>query len=247
MPIPLLAPDDFDFPDPRPALAENNGLVCASTDLHPRRLLAAYPQGIFPWFFEDGYFYWFAVAPRAVLLPENLHIGRSLRKVLRNRAYSVTADSAFRDVIAACSSVPRPGQDGSWIEAPFCRAYTVLHKIGHAHSFECRYPDENGQMVLAGGFYGVQIGSVFFGESMFAHQNDASKIAFACAIPYLADRSIRLIDCQQDTGHLARFGSHTMPFDDFQAALNRLTVLPLSKPIMHGTVVAENGIGGMDD
>ncbi|EGY53612.1 leucyl/phenylalanyl-tRNA--protein transferase [Neisseria shayeganii] len=233
---PLLPPECFEFPDPGPAIAHNDGLVAVSADLQPDRLLAAYRQGIFPWFAEQGYFFWFVVAPRTVLLPPHLHIGRSLAKTLRHKAYRVTVNHDFEAVIAACAAVPRPGQDGTWIAPEFQAAYTALHHLGHAHSFECWYPDRQGGWQLAGGFYGVQIGRVFYGESMFAAAADASKIAFACAVPFLAGCGIELIDCQQDTRHLARFGSEPMDFSAFQAALRRLNALPLEAVILPGTV-----------
>lgn len=236
MDIPFLPPDDLTFPDPRPALAcsKRNGWVCVSADLHPERILAAYRCGIFPWHSDRDYFYWFATAPRAVLYPAELHLSRSLTKTLRNRAYRVSVNQDFAAVMGACAAAPRVGQDGTWIAPAFQRAYGALHQQGFAHSFECWLPDGKGGEILAGGLYGVQIGAVFFGESMFAKLPDASKIAFACAVPYLADCGVRLIDCQQDTGHLARFGSRTLPFDDFQQALAEYTVLPCT--IGRGTV-----------
>ncbi|EGZ51300.1 leucyl/phenylalanyl-tRNA--protein transferase [Neisseria wadsworthii] len=240
MEIPFLPPGDHRFPDPRPALAENEGLVCVSTDLAVPRLLAAYPLGIFPWFEENGVFFWFAIAPRAVLFPKKIHIGRSLSKTLRNKSYAVTVNRNFPEVIATCSRIERPGQESSWIGPAFRQAYTELHKAGHAHSFECWYPDDEGILNLAGGFYGVQIGRAFFGESMFAAQPDASKIAFACAVPYLAECGIELIDCQQDTHHLARFGSEQMEFNDFQAATLRLSLSDLQQPINQGVLREQN-------
>lgn len=235
MPL-LLDQHDYRFPDPRPGIERLNGLVAFSTDLAVPRLLSAYRAGIFPWFAENGMYWWFATAPRTVLLPERLHIGRSLAKTLRHKPYRVTANRDFAAVIAACAAAPRPGQQGSWIDQGFQTAYTALHRAGHAHSFECWYPSAEG-VVLAGGLYGVQIGRVFYGESMFAAAPDASKIAFACAVPYLADLGVALIDCQQDTGHLARFGSQQMPFDDFQTALHTLNDQPLSGRI--GGVVCD--------
>ena len=229
--IPLLPEGCLQFPDPHQAIAEHDGLVAVSRDLTAQRLLAAYQQGIFPWFEEDGLFFWFATAPRTVLQPRRLHIGRSLAKTMRNRHYAVTVNQNFHAVISACAATPRPHQGGSWIAPAFQVAYNELHRIGRAHSFECWYPDEGGHLLLAGGLYGVQIGRVFFGESMFAWQNDASKIAFAHAVPFLQRCGIALIDCQQDTPHLARFGSELMAFDDFQAELNRLTVQTLAEPI----------------
>ena len=143
-------------------------------------------------------------------------------------------------MIAACAAAPRPGQDGTWIEPEFQAAYTALHRLGHAHSFECWLPNDAGQWQLAGGLYGVQIGSVFYGESMFAHRADASKIAFARAVPFLADCGIRLIDCQQDTAHLARFGSQLLPFEMFRERLRAWNNVALRRGIGY-EVVAENG------
>lgn len=239
MQIPYLPPNDYRFPNAARLAAEYDGLVGVSGDLDAGRLLSAYRQGIFPWFSENGLYYWFTTDPRTVLLPEKLHIGRSLAKTLRNKSYRVTVNTCFSDVIAACSAVPRPGQDGTWITPDFQTAYGRLHRLGHAHSFECRLPDEAGEWRLAGGFYGVQIGRVFYGESMFARMPDASKIAFACAVPFLARCGVGLIDCQQDTHHLQRFGSETVGLSAFQTALGRLNGLPLLQPI-EGGVVAEN-------
>ncbi|QEY25010.1 leucyl/phenylalanyl-tRNA--protein transferase [Neisseria animalis] len=231
MNIPLLPPDDYRFPDPAYALAECDGLVGVSTDMDIGRLLSAYRNGIFPWHSERGYIYWFATAPRTVLLPHKLHIGKSLAKTLRNKPYRVSVNLAFSEVIAACAATERPNQQGSWIAPEFQAAYTALHRAGHAHSFECWYPDADGILQLAGGLYGVQIGRVFYGESMFARHADASKTAFSLAVPHLAQCGIELIDCQQDTDHLRRFGSENMAFDDFQTALHRLNRLPLIQNI----------------
>ncbi len=239
MNIPFLPPGDYRFPHPAYALEHCDGLVGISADLDSGRLLAAYRAGIFPWFSEGRFFYWFATAPRAVILPERLHIGRSLAKTLRNKPYRITANQNFAAVIAACAAAPREGQDGTWIAPGFQTAYTHLHQSGHAHSFECWYPDGQGGEYLAGGFYGVQIGRVFYGESMFAAAPDASKTAFACAVPYLAQCGIALIDCQQDTPHMRRFGSQLMPFAGFQTALSRENALPLKQAVGRGTI-AEN-------
>lgn len=231
MDIPFFAPRDYRFPDPKPALEHHEGLVGVSADLDRERLLAAYRSGIFPWFSEGGLFYWFCTAPRTVLFPEKIHIGRSLAKTLRNKPYAVSANRHFPAVIAACAAAPREGQAGTWITREMQKAYIRLHEAGHAHSFECWYPDAQGGLQLAGGLYGVQIGRVFYGESMFARQSDASKIAFACAVPYLAECGIELIDCQMHTAHLARFGSERMPFEDFQTALCSLSVQALPQPV----------------
>ena len=146
MKIPFLAPRDYRFPDPSYALAECDGLVGVSGDLDTGRLLSAYGQGIFPWFSRDGWFFWYAVAPRAVIVPGSLHIGRSLAKTLRHKPYRVTVNRCFEKVIVHCANVPRPEQDGTWIEPAFQTAYLKLHHQGHAHSFECWLPDEQGEM-----------------------------------------------------------------------------------------------------
>lgn len=237
--IPLLPSGCLQFPNPRPAITACNGLVAVSRDLSAERLLSAYKQGIFPWLEENGLFFWFATAPRTILYTHRLHVGRSLSKVLRHKSFSVTVNRNFPAVIAACAAMPRPGQNGSWITPAFQVAYTELHRLGHAHSFESWFPDENGRLALAGGLYGVQIGRVFFGESMFARQTDASKIAFACAVPFLRRCGIELIDCQQDTPHLARFGSEQISFDDFQAALSVLTGQVLPHPVSRQILVRQ--------
>ena len=238
-PIPFISAARPVFPEYSPAHDKHDGLVCVSDALTPEMLLAAYRKGVFPWFSEHGLFYWFAQHSRAVLLPERLHIGRSLAKTLRRKSYRVSVNACFAEVIAACAQIPRAEQGGTWITSDFQAAYTALHRMGHAHSFECWLPDAAGQWQLAGGFYGVQIGSVFYGESMFARRADASKIAFACAVPFLARCGVGLIDCQQDTHHLQRFGSETVGLSAFQTALERLNGLPLLQPIENG-VVAEN-------
>lgn len=222
MNIPILPPGIYDFPNPAKMLSlpgNVDGLVAVSLDLAPERLLAAYPKGIFPWFGEKGVFYWFCTAPRFVLRPEDLHIGRSLRKTLRHKPYQVWVNRDFSAVMRACAEAKRPEQDGTWIAPDFQVAYGDLHQRGAAHSFECYYPDDTGAWQLAGGLYGVQIGQVFFGESMFANQADASKIAFAYAVGYLAACGVRLIDCQQESHHLARFGASLCSLADFQVAL----------------------------
>lgn len=232
--IPLISPDQ-PFPNPRPALRHNDGLVCVTEELTPKQLLAAYPQGIFPWHCDEDYVYWFSVAPRAVLLPAALHLSRSLKKSMQNKVYRVAVNQNFAQVIAECAAKPRPEQHGTWIAPEFQAAYTALHQLGHAHSFE--FYNQNNE--LAGGLYGVQIGSVFFGESMFAHEADASKIAFAHAVPFLAQCGVEMIDCQQDSEHLRRFGSQLLHFDHFQAALHVLTERPLAQN-MGSQIIVDN-------
>ncbi|KLT72128.1 leucyl/phenylalanyl-tRNA--protein transferase [Neisseria arctica] len=241
MDIPVLDPGIPFFPDAAEAVARREGLVAVGGSLRPEWLLTAYPQGIFPWFSEGEPICWWALAPRTVLYPDKLHIGRSLAKTLRNKPYAVTVNRAFAEVVAACAAASRPGQNGTWITRRMRQAYEELHRIGHAHSFECWYPDGEGCLKLAGGLYGVQIGSVFFGESMFAAVSDASKIAFARAVPYLAQCGVKMIDCQMDTEHLARFGSENVGFEYFQTALQQLTVQPLQRPLLTETIFSNIG------
>ena len=198
---------------PPPELAED-GLLAVGGDLRPERLLTAYAQGIFPWY-EDGLpILWHSPDPRMVLRAEDLHIPHSLAKTMRRRAYQITLDSAFRDVVEACASMDRPGQEGTWITAEMMTAYQVLHRLGFAHSVEAWRGDE-----LVGGLYGVSLGSAFFGESMFSRADDASKVAFVTFVQDLARRGIGLIDCQVHTDHLARFGAEEWPRERFLEAL----------------------------
>ncbi|ULJ64462.1 leucyl/phenylalanyl-tRNA--protein transferase [Wielerella bovis] len=231
MTIPFIHAHAPIFPEYNPETNQYDGLVCLTDTLTPELVLAAYPKGLFPWFCENGIFYWFSLHPRAIVQPEKIHISRSLRKKLRHQKYKVTVNHNFPAVIAACADTPRAGQSGTWIAPEFQAAYTALHRLGHAHSFECWLPDNTGVWRLAGGFYGVQIGRVFYGESMFAWRDNASKIAFACAMPYLADCGIALLDCQQDSEHMQRFGSQTIPFADFRARLGSLNPQHLQRKI----------------
>lgn len=222
------------------ALSEQyHGLICLTNSLSPDYILSAYQHGVFPWHEDDnGYVYWYTQNPRAVLLPEQLHIRRSLQKILRNQSYRVTVNHVFNEVIAACASIKRIGQNASWISQTFQQTYTQLHKQGQAHSFECWLP-ENDHWILAGGLYGVQIGCVFYGESMFAQRNNASKIAFACAVPFLQRCGIRLIDCQQNTQHLSTFGSQTIPLAEFKRQLAQLNAI-VPKQIIAPQIIQEN-------
>ena len=149
-PIPFISAARPVFPEYSPAHDKHDGLVCVSDALTPEMLLAAYRKGVFPWFSEHGLFYWFAQHPRAVLLPERLHIGRSLAKTLRRKSYRVSVNACFAEVIAACAQIPRAEQGGTWITPDFQAAYTALHCLGHAHSFECWLPDAAGRWHLAG-------------------------------------------------------------------------------------------------
>lgn len=219
-PIPILTTQVDDFPDIPTAIAQREGLVAIGGDLSPKRLQAAYRRGIFPWYAKHQPICWWALSPRMVLYPEQIHIARSLRKTLKKAQGMITVNHAFAEVIRACAKQIRPEQDGTWIHSEMQTAYIQLHHQGLAHSFEYWQHDATGCLKLQGGLYGVQIGCLFFGESMFAHQNDASKQAFVYAVHYLKSCGIKLIDCQMHTAHLARFGAQLIDWQNFQAALS---------------------------
>lgn len=227
----LIDPDNPHFPKLNPSNLPQDGLIAASEIITPNMVQAAYRNGLFPWLKAHGYWLWFTQHPRAVIFPNQLHIGRNLRKALRQQCYQVSVNRAFDDVIRACSTVPRAGQNGTWINHDIIQTYGALHQQGNAHSFECWYPDHAGSLHLAGGFYGVQIGRVFYGESMFCQHDNASKIAFAHAVPYLRDCGIALIDCQQDTDHMRRFGSQLLSIDQYCRLLLDLNDQPLNQSI----------------
>ena len=210
-------------PFPPLGAALPNGLLAASGELTPSRLLDAYRQGIFPWFSAGDPVFWWSPDPRTVLFPAEFRLSRSLNRTLRRGGFRVRLDSAFSQVMAACASVPRPGQDGSWITARIKSAYGALHKAGWAHSVETWRVDADGE-TLIGGLYGVAIGRMFYGESMFAHRADASKIAFAHLIRYLRQHAFGLLDCQVRTEHLLSLGAREIPRAEFVARLSRLTV-----------------------
>lgn len=224
------------FPNPLNNSHREDGLIAVSEVLTPQMIKRAYQQGIFPWYCDEQFVYWFATQPRFVLQPENLMISRSLNKTLRNHSYRITLNYAFDAVIQHCAAIKRPNQKGTWITPDFQAAYCALHQQGYAHSFECWLP-ENNEWRLVGGFYGVQIGRIFYGESMFALMPDASKIAFASAVPFMKNCGIVLIDCQQETQHLARFGAELMPFERFQAALYAYNPQPLTLPFSQQIIV----------
>jgi len=200
----LLGEDEEAFPPPE--AADRSGLLAVGGTLTPRRLVAGYRRGIFPWYAPGQPVLWHSPDPRFVLPPGRLHVPRSLRKTLRRGAFVLRADTAFERVVEACAESPRPGQDGTWITAEMRTAYTALHHLGIAHSVEAWL----GQ-ALVGGLYGVALGSVFFGESMFSHVPDASKAAFVTLAQALFADGCRLIDCQVETEHLARFGAEPWP------------------------------------
>jgi leucyl/phenylalanyl-tRNA--protein transferase len=213
--IPWLDPGD-PFPPPAQALAEPNGLLAAGADLSVERLIAAYRRGIFPWYSAGQPILWWSPDPRMVLIPSELRLTRSLRKRLHRRDYEVRADTAFEAVMRGCAE-PRAGQDGTWITGEMIAAYGALNRCGIAHSVETWIDGE-----LAGGLYGVALGSAFFGESMFTLVTDASKIALAHLVRQLGRWSFGMIDCQMATSHLAAFGAREIPRARFMARLAEL-------------------------
>ncbi|HSF21811.1 MAG TPA: leucyl/phenylalanyl-tRNA--protein transferase [Burkholderiales bacterium] len=217
--IPWLGPGD-PFPPVERALEEPNGLLAAGADLSETRLLDAYASGIFPWYSAGQPVLWWSPDPRMVLIPAELKIPRSLKKRLARRDYEVRADSAFEEVIRACAE-PRRGQDGTWITDDMAEAYLRLHRSGHAHSVETWIGG-----TLTGGLYGVELGRMFYGESMFARAPDASKIALAHLVRQLARRACGLIDCQMKTPLLARFGAREIPRREFVRKLTELVNYP---------------------
>ncbi len=206
---------------PPPELADETGLLAVGGGLEPERLLLAYASGIFPWYSEDQPILWHAPDPRMVLLSSELHINRSLRKSLAKTDLRVTLDQAFSQVMRRCAEAERPEQYGTWITDEMHVAYASLHELGFAHSCEAWRGD-----TLVGGLYGVSIGDVFFGESMFADESDASKIAFVRLVQQLEAWGIELIDCQVHTDHLERFGAREWIRDQFQEALKRAVQAP---------------------
>ena len=216
MPVYRLGPE-LVFPDPEES--EPEGLLAVGGDLAPQRLLLAYAMGIFPWYAEGQPILWHSPDPRAVLVPSALHVSRSLRKSLRHRRFEVRLDTAFADVIRACAEVPRPGAQGTWITRDMMRAYVRLHPMGYAHSAEAW---ECGRLV--GGIYGVSLGGAFFGESMFTHRSDASKVAFAVLMRQLERWGFDFLDCQMHTPHLERMGAVAWPRKVFLEVLARSVV-----------------------
>ena len=207
-------PDEVVFPAPE--LADDDGLLAVGGDLCVERLLMAYSRGIFPWYSEGSPILWWSPDPRLVLMPEDLKVSRSLRQTIRKEVYRVSFDKAFDSVIRNCADVSRKGESGTWITEEMIHAYCCLNRAGHAHSIESWYGDE-----LAGGLYGIAMGKIFFGESMFSLRNDASKVAFVMLVQQLAKKGYRMIDCQVTTGHLVSLGAKEISRTNFLKLLER--------------------------
>jgi leucyl/phenylalanyl-tRNA--protein transferase len=208
---------DCEFPPLADALNEPNGLIAIGGDLSLTRLLAAYRQGIFPWFSDGEPILWWSPDPRMVLHPNALKISRSLAKTLKNSPFEIRFNSAFREVITACSDTPRSAQQGTWITENIIEAYCAMFDAGYAISAEAWLDNQ-----LVGGCYGVKIGKMFYGESMFHHVTDASKVAFVRLVQKLKDEGVGMIDCQMKTAHLASLGAHEISRDDF---IKQLSIL----------------------
>jgi leucyl/phenylalanyl-tRNA---protein transferase len=214
--IPFLRPGDPPeaFPPLEQALDEPDGLLCAGGDLSPARLLEAYRRGIFPWYSEGQPILWWSPDPRAVLFPAEFRVSRSLRKTLRNRGFDTTVDRAFTEVVALCADAGlRP--EGTWISPEMQSAYQALYQSGHAHSVETWLGGR-----LVGGLYGVALGKVFFGESMFSVTRDASKVALARLVAEAIARGVEIIDCQLTSLHLESLGARCIPRAEFRARLS---------------------------
>ena len=200
---------DTPFPPVEQAAREPNGLLAAGFDLSPARILDAYRHGIFPWYSEGQPVLWWSPDPRMVLPPAGVRITRSMAKVLRNRDYEVRCDTSFEAVMRACAE-PRDGAAGTWISEDMISAYCALHEQGYAHSVETWVDGR-----LAGGLYGMAIGRIFYGESMFSRVRDGSKIALIHLARYLESQGFALIDCQMNTAHLGSMGGHEIPRREF--------------------------------
>ena len=221
MPVYLLS-DDIVFPPPH--LARQDGLLAVGGDLSEERLLAAYRQGIFPWYQDGEPLLWWSPDPRLVLIPRDLHVPRRLKRVIRNGIFTITLDTAFLAVVEACAKTRTDQGEGTWITSDMINAYGSLHRSGFAHSAEAWFEGR-----LVGGLYGVSLGGAFFGESMFSQMDDASKVALVRFTQYLIVQDFDLIDCQITTEHLLRFGAREIPRTAFLAELKQTLCRPTKR------------------
>ena len=218
--IPYLSIEDsFRFPDP--AEADEYGILASGGNLSPGMLVSAYRQGIFPWFNRDEPILWWSPDPRFVLYPQKLHISARMGRILKRKEFTISFDRAFEEVISACAAIYRPGQGGTWITPAMREAYTELHRQGIAHSAEAWQRDK-----LVGGLYGLSMGGIFFGESMFSFRANASKAAFISLTQQLVDHGVGLIDSQVHTPHLASLGAEEIPRSRYLEELAELLTLP---------------------
>lgn len=202
---------------PPPSLAEESGLLAVGGDLRPERILAAYRRGIFPWYSEGDPLLWWCTSPRLILFPNELIVSKRLARKIRRHPFEVSFDRDFKQVISCCATNRTEQGEQTWIVAEMQTAFIELHRMGYGHSVECWQGS-----TLAGGLYGLRLGGVFFGESMFTRVTDASKIAFVYLVDQLKRKGVRLIDCQMTTQHLLRFGAREIRGKKFQQLLDRL-------------------------
>lgn len=202
------------MPFPSPEIASEEGIVAYGYDLTPERLLEAYQNGIFPWYNEEEPVLWWSPNPRFVLFPEKLHISKNIKKLLRKNIYQVTYNQRFEEVIRNCASIPRKDQDGTWIHPEMIVTYTQLHQLGYAHSVEVWYDNQ-----LVGGLYGIKMGNIFCGESMFSKESNASQVGF---ITFLQQHpEIKLVDCQVYSEYLEKLGAEEIPRTQFLEIIRR--------------------------
>lgn len=214
MPVYQLLKNNYEFPPSTEA--EANGLLAVGGDLSPERLLNAYSQGIFPWFSDPEPILWWTPAPRLVLYPQNIRVSKSMRSLFRKGFFRITLDHAFAEVIKRCAKSPRPGQQGTWITHEMQQAYIRLHHMGFAHSVETWKDDQ-----LVGGLYGISLGKIFFGESMFTSQANASKYALIHLATALQRLNFEVIDCQTRTEHLVSLGAQEITRMAFEQHLHK--------------------------
>lgn len=214
MPVFSIPKDEIIFP--HPSLANEEGLLGIGGDLTPERLLLAYRNGIFPWYNVNEPIMWWCLTPRLVLYPEQIIISKSMKQLMHRHEYRITVDQCFEKVMSHCRSVKREGQKGSWIHYDILEAYSRMHELGIAHSVEVWHDDN-----LVGGLYGLAIGKMFCGESMFAEVSNASKLALIHLCQLLPQKGITLIDCQQETQHLKSMGAVVLSADDFFSFLEK--------------------------
>lgn len=219
--MPVYKLDNKTFSFPNPSFAERSGLLAVGSDLHPNRLLTAYSHGIFPWYGSEGWYFWYTPDPRFVLYPAELKVHKSMRSVFNQNKFQYTLDTQFRAVMQACADIPRHGEYGSWIDDTFIESYTALHEAGLAHSVEVWQGDD-----LVGGLYGVSLGKIFFGESMFAKAPNASKAGFITLVRALSKSGFNLIDCQMETEHLASLGARGISRSRFLDLMDRNRLHP---------------------
>lgn len=215
MPVVCFSEDQFQFPPLYKA--DEEGLLLIGGSVTPERVLEAYTKGIFPWYSKDDVPLWWSPDPRFVLFPEELHISRSMRKLLAKNSFEFRINTAFEQVITACATVPRNGQNGTWITPEMQEVYTELYRRGYACTAEAWHKGE-----LAGGVYGILLGKVFFGESMFSRKTNASKFAFIKWVQHLQQEGMQLVDCQVYTPHVESLGARLISRDDFVSLIQQL-------------------------